>query len=508
MRVLLVSSLFLSATAQAALSVEVPRVLARYSDEASLEATVQRDGSAAQGVLVSFVLYRAGENEGDRGDQLCGAGSQRSDENGLARVLLNMDNGLCDTVHELKPDRSDEEIAQSFRQGEYVVVANAVDLEAGDAGEGEGRLTLLPEQVSLEVQPLRRVAGDQAILVAELQDSDDDHDLNFSDGQVSEISQRGVQGRKLTFYLDRDGDGTFYDCQAGGVCVDGHCLSCAVSEDCEDGLNCLAGACVSGDLPRPACSSDVDCADYGGVLEPHCFLGQCVGQVCDKLGYGFTDVLGRASTTFSTQPNEYGLPEAGTLQNRMRAEFSGDDYYAAVASTGTLTLLPDAVDISKTSIEISVKGAPIEEIATGSLEAVNVVATLRDRWGNAFGPLDRIYTEVGGECGSCPPDADCDPIRGDRCILYHEAETLEYKASLGFFFGAPERSQVDGTFGAQWRPGEAAGEASFSVGLAGEEGGEAFLRVFDDSGCGCSQVPMGWLVGLAGVLLLRRRRRR
>ena len=71
--------------------------------------------------------------------------------------------------------------------------------------------------------------------VAELVDSDDDHDLNFTDGSVSEISQRGVQGRRLTFYLDRDGDSTFYDCQAGGLCHSGHCVGCIESSDCEAG---------------------------------------------------------------------------------------------------------------------------------------------------------------------------------------------------------------------------------------------------------------------------------
>ena len=293
MRLFLLLSLLLAGPAQAALSVEVPRVLARYSDEASLEATVQRDGEAAEGVLVNFIVYAAGVEEGSRGDQLCGAGSQRSNENGVARVLFALDNGLCDTIHELKPERSDDEIARSFRQGEYVLVANAVDLEAGDAGEGEGRLTLLPEQVSLEIQPLRRVAGDDAILVAELVDSDDDHDLNFSDGSVSEISQRGVQGRRLAFYLDRDGDSTFYDCQAGGYCVSGHCLGCRETDDCEEGQNCLGGECVVDDDSRPLCSTNLDCAGFAGLRDTRCVGGQCVGEVCDKLGHGVTDVLGR-----------------------------------------------------------------------------------------------------------------------------------------------------------------------------------------------------------------------
>jgi len=234
--------------------------------------------------------------------------------------------------------------------------------------------------------------------------------------------------------------------------------------------------------------------------------GQCYGEVCDKLGYGVTDVLGRASITFSTIPNEEGMPAAGTLENRMRAEFAGDDYYAAVASTGTLTLLPDVVEIRTTTIEVTRAGEPVSEVGTGSLEGLNVVATLRDRWGNAFGPLDSIYTEVGGACGACPPDATCDPIRADRCVFYHQAEDLEFNASLGFFFGAPEQSQETGTFGSKWRPGEEAGEAKFSVTLAGEEGGEAFVTVFDDSGCGCQQTPSFWLFGLAALVILRRRR--
>ncbi|HBU46905.1 MAG TPA: hypothetical protein DEB46_01220 [Myxococcales bacterium] len=505
MRLFLPLSLLFALPAQAQLSVEVPRVLARYSDEASMEATVQRDGAAAQGVLVNFTLYSAQE-DGSRGEQLCGAGSQRSDDNGIARVLLALDNGLCDTTHELKPDRSEAEMASSFRQGEYVLVANAVDLEAGDAGEGEGRFTLLPEQVSLEIQPLRRVAGDDALLVAELVDSDDDHDLNFTDGSVSEISQRGVQGRRLTFYLDRDGDSTFYDCQAGGLCHSGHCVGCIESSDCEAGQNCVGGECLVGDSPRAMCTSDSDCADFAGLRETRCVGGQCYGEVCDKLGYGVTDVLGRASITFSTIPNEEGMPAAGTLENRMRAEFSGDDYYAAVASTGTLTLLPDVVDIRGTTIEVTRAGEPVAEVAARSTEGLNVVATLRDRWGNAFGPLDSIYTQVGGDCSSCPPEATCDPIRGDRCVFYHQAEDLTFNASLGFFFGAPEQSQETGTFGSKWRPGEEAGEAKLSVTLAGEEGGEAFVTVFDDSGCGCQQTPGFWFIGLAVVLVARRRR--
>ncbi len=506
MRLFLPLSLLLALPAQAELSVEVPRVLARYSDEARLEATVQRDGAAAQGVLVNFILYAAGEEEGSRGDQLCGAGSQRSDEEGTARVLLPLDNGLCDTIHELKPDRSEAEIARSFRQGEYVLVANAVDLEAGDAGEGEGRFTLLPEQVSLEIQPLRRVAGDDAIMVAELVDSDDDHDLNYSDGAVSEISQRGVQGRRLTFYLDRDGDATFYDCQAGGLCHAGHCVGCIESSDCEGGENCLGGECVTGETPRAMCTTDIDCADFAGLRDTRCVGGQCYGEVCDKLGYGVTDVLGRASITFSTVPNEDGLPAAGTLENRMRAEFAGDDYFAAVASTGTLTLLPDVVDIRGTTIEVTAAGEPVTELPTGSLQGLDVVATLRDRWGNAFGPLDRIYSEVGGDCAACPPDAVCDPIRGNRCIFYHDAEDLEFNSSIGFFFGAPEQSPETGNFSSKWRPGESPGEAKFSVTLAGEEGGEAFVTVYGDSGCGCRSVPSIWLIAIAGAVVLRRRR--
>ena len=101
--------------------------------------------------------------------------------------------------------------------------------------------------------------------------------------------------------------------------------------------------------------------------ETRCVGGQCYGEVCDKLGYGVTDVLGRASITFSTIPNEGGMPAAGTLENRMRAEFSGDDYYAAVASTGTLTLLPDVVDIRGTTIEVTRAGEPVAEVGRAAL---------------------------------------------------------------------------------------------------------------------------------------------
>jgi uncharacterized protein (TIGR03382 family) len=493
------AALFVGARAAAVLEVSVPQISGQYSDEVSLTASVQKDGSAAAGVLVSFSLWRDDE-------QVLQAGSGRTDATGAASVNIALDNGMYGTVHELKEDRTDDDVFRSFSVGVYTLKALATDLEHGESGAGEGVFVLRAEQAAAEIEPLRRVAGYEAVMAIRLIDDDDDHDKNYIDGEVSEVAQRGVQGRRVTFYFDYNADGTFYACQAGGMCRDGHCAQCAVDTDCGEDTTCSDGACVAAGNDN-LCTADADCGAMGTVQEIHCVGGVCVGEVCDRLGSSTTDELGRAGVAFGTLPNEFGQPTVGTLTNRMRVEFAGDPYFSAVASTGTLTLFPDALDIGNVAIRLSMNGEVVQEVGAGEIVSVDVHAFLRDALGNIYGANDTPYIVVDGECSSCPAESTCDPIVHNRCIRTLDPEDVEFEASSGVFISRIERNLVDGTFHRIYRPGDEPGEVQFKVRIGDLVGGDARLRLFD-TGCGCTGgAPLGLLPLFVVWGALRRRRR-
>lgn len=492
----------LAVQARAEVTLTVSDATAEYSDEALLEAQLMNGEVALNNQIVSFSIERA-DAEGNY-IAVGASDTAPTDTNGIARGSIRLVNGMTEqTTHELKPDRSDEERWAAYSAGDYRIVARR---QAGDFNVAYGTLTIRREQAALTVLPVTTVAGYEPTLKVTLEDNGDNfRDWDFEDGQATESNKVGIQGRTVSLWIDRNGDQQFYNCTAGGTCVDGHCVQCQDNDDCP-GSVCDKGLCVA-EAGLNQCSVDDDCAAFFGVQGLHCLNNLCVAEACDYLGEATTDKRGQAFISFASTPNEFGHPSVGYHELMMRAEFAGDQFYAGGGSKGDLEIAPGPLDMTLVPLTITRDNEQVTEVGTGDAVALEVRAYLSDSLGNLYGFNDKPYQIADGDCLSCAEDL-CQDVMHPQCLVELSASDLVFEASSGFFVTETERNAGDGAFVRQWRPGFSEDtEVRFTVKLGDLTSQPKTIRLFDNSGCGCtggSPVSLLWLLVLPA---LRRRRR-
>jgi hypothetical protein len=315
MRLLPFAFFALAVQARAEVTLTVSDTSAEYSDEAILEARLANDATPLNNQQISFSLERQ-DGEGNF-RPVGGSNTTVTDSDGVARANLRLVNGMTatNTVHELDPNRDDAAIWRSFSAGDYRIKAQRL---SGGLESGFGSLTIRREQAALSVHVVTTVAGEQPRVTLTLEDSGDNQtDWDWTNDEAVESSKVGVQGRVVTLWIDRNGDQQFYNCTAGGHCLEGHCVQCVDDGDCP-GSVCDQGLCVA-EVGANSCSADDDCDAFFGVQGLHCLAGTCVAEACDYLGEVTTDILGRASMSFSTAPNEFGHPNVGYHELMLRA---------------------------------------------------------------------------------------------------------------------------------------------------------------------------------------------
>jgi hypothetical protein len=493
----------LAVQARAEVILQVSDSSAEYSDECVLEARLMNDAIPLNNQQVSFGLERADDDGVFR--PVGGSNTAVTDSNGTARANIRLVNGRTgsNTVHELKAERSDDELWRSFSAGDYRIVARHL---GGDLETGYGQLVIRREQAALSVHTVDAVAGDTPRITLKLEDAGDTLiDWDWSNDEAVESAKAGVQGRLISLWLDRNGDQQFYNCTAGGSCVDGHCQQCQSDEDCPGSL-CDQGLCVA-EIGANSCSVDDDCAVFFGVQGLHCLNNVCIAESCDYLGEVTTDILGRASMEFSTRPDEFGHPNVGYHELMLRAEFAGDAYYAGGASKGDLVISPGPLDMSQVPITITLNNAAVEEVGTTDTVAIEIRAYLSDAFGNLYGFNDVPYSIGEGDCSSCADDL-CQNIQHPQCLNVLDSANLQFTASSGIFISSVERSPQDGAFMRRWRPNASSdSEVRFSVKLGEAQSPEKTIRLYQGGGCGCNGGSPVSLLWLLIVPALRRRRR-
>ena len=493
----------LAVQARAEVTLTVSDATAEYSDDAFLEARLMNGDVALNNQIISFSLEREDAEGNFR--PVGASDTAPTDSNGVARASIRLVNGMtAQTTHELKPDRTDEERFAAYSAGDYRIVARR---QGGDFNIAYGTLTIRREQAALTVLPVTTVAGFSPTLKITLEDKGDNtRDWDFVDGEAVESNKVGIQGRVVSVWMDRNGDQQFYNCTAGGRCVDGHCVQCQTDDDCP-GAVCDQGLCVA-ELGSNQCSADEDCAPFFGVQGLHCLEGVCVAEACDYLGEATTDNKGQAFMSFSTAPNEWGEPTVGYHQLMLRAEFSGDEFYAGGGSKGDLEIAPGPLDMSQVPLTITRNNEQITEVGTTEAVALEVRAYLSDGLGNLYGFNDKPYLIGEGDCAGCAEDL-CQDVMHPQCLLELNPADLVFEASSGIFITETERNASDGAFVRQWRPTYSDDEqVEFRVLLGELSSQPKTIRLFDTSGCGCTSAnpaPFLWWIGL--FALWRRRRR-
>lgn len=502
LRILPLALFLIAVQARAAITVTVADASAEYSDEISISATISNEGAGMSGQQVTFTVLRADEGGAER--VVVNAGVGVSDSEGIAQATVRLVNGIpgTNTEHELKPERSADDIWRSFSEGTYAIRAQRT---AGDRESGSGTLTIRREQVALTVHPITIAAGQRARIAVGLSDSGDRLlDYDWTDNGAVESAKAGIQGRSLSLWMDRNGDQNFYNCTAGGSCSDGHCTACVDDAGCP-GAVCDQGLCVAA-MGTNSCSQDIDCASFAATRALHCVAGVCLGEACDFLGTVTTDVFGNASFAFDTAPDEFGGPSVGDNLLMLRASFGGDDYYAGVASKGDLFLAPAALDLTKTPITLSLNGTIITEVGIDDPVAIDVRAYLSDRFENLYGFNHEPYLIAEADCADCTDDY-CHTIGHPSCLQVLAPEDVDLTATNGVFVTAMARNPQDGAFMRKWRPTETAdSEVVFRLKIGDLTGGEAKLRLFS-TGCGCRSAGAADLIFLLLALPMLRRRR-
>ncbi len=491
----------LAVQARAEVTLTVSDTTAEYSDDAFLEARLMNGDVALNNQIITFSL----EREDDEGNfrPVGASDTAPTDTNGIARGSIRLVNGMtAQTTHELKPDRSEEERWASYSSGDYRIVARR---QGGDFNVAYGTLTIRREQAALTVLPVTTVAGYEPTLKITLEDNGDNtRDWDFENGEAVQSNKVGIQGREVSLWMDRNGDQQFYNCTAGGTCVDGHCVQCQSDEDCP-GSVCDLGLCVA-EVGENQCSADEDCSPFFGVQGLNCLAGVCVAEACDYLGTATTDNKGQAFLSFSTTPNEFGDPTVGYHELMLRAEFGGDEFYAGGGSKGDLEIAPGPLDMNQVPLTITRNNEQVTEVGTTEAVALEVRAYLSDNLGNLYGFNDKPYQIAEGDCASCAEDL-CQDVMHPQCLIELNPADLVFEASSGIFITEIERNATDGAFVRKWRPNYSDdSEVRFTVKLGDLSSQPKTIRLFDTSGCGCSSTHPVTMLWWCALFLLRRRR--
>ena len=184
----------------------------------------------------------------------------------------------------------------------------------------------------------------------------------------------------------------------------------------------------------------------------------------------------------------------GYHQLMLRAEFSGDAFYAGGGSKGDLEIAPGPLDMSQVPRTITRNNEQITEVGTTEAVALEVRAYLSDGLGNLYGFNDKPYLIGEGDCAGCAEDL-CQDVMHPQCLLELNPADLVFEANSGIFITETERNASDGAFVRQWRPTYSDDEqVEFRVLLGELSSQPKTIRLFDTSGCGCTSANPAFLV--------------
>lgn len=193
----------------------------------------------------------------------------------------------------------------------------------------------------------------------------------------------------------------------------------------------------------------------------------------ESLGTAETNSAGVASLTFTLDP---AFVRAGTYDNGIHAEFSGDDRFGVGRSAARLVVRPAEVDLARTIIEVEPDTIPADNVST-SVVRVRLV----DIFNN---PLDETSDE-------------------------HD---VQITTDLGRLLDEVERDPTQGFYSVEVQATRKPGTATVSVTVDGTDVGTATIDMVGE-GCACGQAGgaaalPGWVAALLGVVLWRRARGR
>lgn len=194
----------------------------------------------------------------------------------------------------------------------------------------------------------------------------------------------------------------------------------------------------------------------------------------ESLGYADTNGAGVASMIFLLDPL---YVRAGSYDNGIHAEFSGDDRYGVGRSAARLVVRPADVDLEQTIIEVEPDTIPADNVS---------VALVRVRLVDVFNnPLDETS----------------------------DAHDVQVAADLGRLLDDVERDPNQGFYSVEVQSTRAPGTATVTVTVDGVEVGTATIEMVGE-GCRCTHAvtagaghaAAGAALALLGLLMARRPR--
>lgn len=183
----------------------------------------------------------------------------------------------------------------------------------------------------------------------------------------------------------------------------------------------------------------------------------------ESIGTAETNAAGVASLSFTLDP---AFVRAGTYDNGIHAEFSGDDRYGVGRSAARLVVRPADVDLDKTIIEVEPDTIPADNVST-SLVRVRLV----DIFNN---PLDETS----------------------------DLHDVQIATDLGRLLDEVERDPTQGFYSVELQATRKPGTATVSVTVDGVDVGTATIEMVGE-GCSCDHGPATQTMpGSAALLVL------
>lgn len=182
----------------------------------------------------------------------------------------------------------------------------------------------------------------------------------------------------------------------------------------------------------------------------------------ESLGTADTNSAGVASMTFTLDP---AFVRAGSYDNGIHAEFSGDDRFGVGRSAARLVVRPAELDLTKTIIEVEPDSIPADNVSV-SLVRVRLVDVFNN-------PLDETS----------------------------DAHDVQVSADLGRFLDEVERDPTQGFYSVELQSTRAPGTATVTVTVDGTEVGTATVEMVGE-GCRCAHGSPATSSSFAATALL------